>query len=58
MNRPAYAHVQQRSFYSLDRALFDQVERIEQPRPEPIPVGEARELHIPGLAELVRRMAS
>lgn len=45
--RPHYAHARQRSFYSLDAALSEQVERVEQPRPEPIPFGEARELQWP-----------
>lgn len=34
-------HAQQRSFYRLDPALSEQVERVIQTRPEPIPVGEA-----------------
>lgn len=37
-------HAQQRSFYRLDPALSEQVERVIQTRPEPIPVGEAHEL--------------
>ncbi len=43
MNRPHYAHAQQRSFYRLDPALDEQVERVQHPQPEPIPVGDAED---------------
>ena len=58
MNRPA--HAQQRTGrLRLQDALFELVHRVPPPPwPEPIPVGEARELQVPGLAELVKRRAS
>lgn len=43
MNRPHYAHAQQRSFYRLDPALSELVERVKPPEPEVIPVGDATE---------------
>lgn len=45
MNCPHYANAQQRSFYSLDPALNELVERAEQEaKREMIPVGEATEV--------------
>lgn len=43
MNRPHYAHANQRSFYRLDPALNELVERVQPQEPEPIPVGDATE---------------
>lgn len=42
MNRPYYAHAQQRSFYRLDAMLDELVEQAAQEtKREAIPVGEA-----------------
>lgn len=51
--KPHYAHAQQRSSrLSPGDDIFKLVDRVPTPpRPEPIPVGEARELRLPVLVE-------
>ncbi len=42
---------QQGSRLAWHDSLFEQVEPIRQPLPEPIPIGEATELPLPALTE-------